>query len=280
MNTPQRVRPGQLRDIWSLCVRQVHGGKRKSPSIGFQGPEGHGEKIWVFAHRRTDQIIYSFKERLEAHHSLKQLPFNGKKTKPAKLRKDYWSPLATIEFPAGAGAVGRTAFQKLRELKHLHEVAWGDEFLYKTEREYTAEDRKKVDAARAKGNTTYRPMRSKAERGVALNAQKANSIADMAAVLAGSGKGNKVAVDVAAKDGAAADVAEEEQQQQQPAVAAAQLVPVTVSWANDQDKGYAEAWSKNVTHSLLPEVTYATGEVEAAVKEQPAAGTDAEKVAA
>lgn len=158
-------------------------------------------------------------------------------------------------------------------------MAWGDEFLYKTEREYTAEDRKKVDAARAKGNTTYRPMRSKAERGVALNAQKANSIADMAAVLAGSGKGNKVAVDVAAKDGAAADVADGEQQQQS-AVAAAQLVPVTVSWANDQDKGYAEAWSKNVTHSLLPEVTYATGEMEAAVKEQPAAGADAEKVAA
>jgi hypothetical protein len=43
----------------------VHGGKRKTASIGFQGPEGHGEKIWVFAHRRSDQIIYSFKDKLE-----------------------------------------------------------------------------------------------------------------------------------------------------------------------------------------------------------------------
>ncbi len=177
--------------------------------------------------------------------------------------------MASIEFPAGAGAVGRTVFQKLRELKHLHEVAWDDDFLYKTETEYSPEDRKKVDAARAKGNTTYRPMRTKAERGVALNAQKANSIADMAAVLAGSGKGNRISA--AAKG--AADAVEGEG-------VAAKLVPVTVSWANDQDKGYAEAWSENVTHSLLPETTYATGEIEAAVKEEPAAVADAEKIAA
>lgn len=164
--------------------------------------------------------------------------------------------MAMIEFPTGAGAVGRTVFQKLRELKHLHEVAWGNDFLYKTPDEYTAEDKKKVDAATKNGKTTFRPMRSRAERGKALNAQRANSIADMAAVLAGNGRGNKIA-----------------------AGESAETVPVTVSWANDQDKGFAEAWPENVTHSLLPETSYTSGEIEIAVAEEPVEG-GAEKAAA
>lgn len=160
-----------------------------------------------------------------------------------------------IEFPTGTGAVGRTVFQKLRELKHLHEVAWGDDFLYKTPDEYTAADKKSVEAAIEKGKT-FRPMRNREERGKALNAQKANSIADMAAVLAGNGRGNKIA-----------------------AGQSAEIVPVTVSWANDQDKGFAESWSQNVTHSLLPEQSYTSGEIEVAMAEEPVEG-GAEKVAA
>ncbi|KAH0597143.1 hypothetical protein MHUMG1_05453 [Metarhizium humberi] len=236
MNTTSRPRLGQWSSIVRTCLRQVHTGRGK----GSQGPEGHGEKIWVFRHRRSDQIIYSFDERLDGFHALKQLPFNGKKTKPAKLRKDYWSPMALIQFPEGQGAVGRSVYQKLRELKHLHEVSWTDEFRYKSPQEFTAADKKKIAQEKASGNG-YKPVRSKAERGIALNAQKTNSIADMAAVLAGHGNGNEIAVANTATDGPP------------------DPIQVSIRWANDQDKEYAEAWSKNVTHTLLDDPAYTSG---------------------
>lgn len=178
-------------------------------------------------------------DSFQGFHALKQMPFNGKKTMPAKLRKDYWSPMAMIGFPEGQGDVGRSVFQKLRELKHLHEVAWTDEFRYKRPEEFTATDKKKIAQEKEKGNE-YRPVRSKAERGTALNAQKTNAIADMAAVLSGQGSGNKIA---------AADVSENQQR----------LVQVSVSWANDQDRQYAESWSQNVTHELFNEPVYTSG---------------------
>lgn len=65
MNSTHRVRVGQLPDIARLCLRQVHGGKKPKTPVGFQGPAGHGENIWVFAHRRTQQIIYSFEDQLD-----------------------------------------------------------------------------------------------------------------------------------------------------------------------------------------------------------------------
>lgn len=173
---------------------------------------------------------------------MKQLPFNGKKSKPAKLRKDYWSPLAAIQFGTGNGAVGRSVFQKLRELKHLHEVAWDDDFLYKRPDEYTVEDKKQIAKAEKNGNT-HRPMRNKQDRGRALNGQKPNSIADIAVVLAGAGRGNKIA-------------------QGEGAEGKKELMDVTVQWANDQDRGFAEKWSDNVSHGLLEDFAYSSVEVE------------------
>ncbi|WAO92905.1 Hypothetical protein NCS54_01043200 [Fusarium falciforme] len=257
MKPAQGVSLGQLPSYVRICVRQAHSGRPRRPTTGFVGPEGHGEHIWVFGHRRTDQIIYSFDEKLDGFHDLKQLPFNGKKTKPAKLRKDYWSPFARISFPAGQGTAGRSVFQKLRELKHLHEVAWDNEFRYKRPEEFTAADRKRIAEEEKKGNPGYRPIRSKQERGIALNAQKPNSIADMAAVLGGLGRGNKIVTNEAAEG--------EEKQ----------LLDVTVSWANDQDREYAEKWSGNVTHELFENPTYftekkveATAEAEEPPKEE------------
>lgn len=174
---------------------------------------------------------------LQDHHDLKQIPFNGKKLKPATLRKDYWSPMAIIEFPQGLGSVGRSVFQKLRELKHLHEVSWPEDMRLKTEDEYTEQDIKRIKNAKEEGRT-YVPVRTKRQRGAALCAQKKNSIADMAAVLAGQGRGNKI-------------VAGEGE---------GELVPVTVNWANDQDKRYAESWSDNVTHGLVEKPAYVLGD--------------------
>lgn len=156
--------------------------------------------------------------------------------------------MAVIELPKGSGVIGRSVFQKLRELKHLHEVSWPEDLRLKAEEEYTKEEIKRVKAAKAEGRT-YVPVRTKRERGRALNAQRKNSIADLAVVLAGQGRGNKIL----AGEG--------------------ELVPVTVNWANDQDKRYAETWTENVTHGLFEEHTYAAGDaVPEPVKAKPAPG--------
>ncbi|KAG5916387.1 hypothetical protein E4U42_007680 [Claviceps africana] len=242
MNSAVRPRMGQWPTVLGACVRWIHKksrrankGKKQAPEKKVQGPEGHGENIWVFSHRRSDQIVYSFDSTLKRHHALKQMPFNGKKTKPATIRKDYWSPMAMIRFPKGQGEVGLSVYHKLRELKHLHEVAWTDEFRHKRPDEFTEEDKKKVAEEKAKGRE-YSPIRSKTERGIALNAQKTNSIADIAAVLAGNGKSNKVKVSAADSE-------------------TPELVPVSVAWANEHDRQYAEAWSANVTHELFEQET-------------------------
>ena len=65
MNVAPQSRLGQLPSFIRICVRQVHGGRRKRIGKGFQGPEAHGENIWVFGHRRTDQIVYSFDKKLD-----------------------------------------------------------------------------------------------------------------------------------------------------------------------------------------------------------------------
>ncbi|CAK7274648.1 hypothetical protein SEPCBS57363_006271 [Sporothrix epigloea] len=129
--------------------------------------EGHGEQIWIFNHIVTNQIVYSHTPVLRNNRALGQLPFNGKKTKPAKLRKDYWKPMALIQFNEGEGVVGQSVFQKLREFRRLHELSWG----YQKE-DFYALDRK--------------------ELGAALSDQRSNSIADMAAVLSGAGQGNRI----------------------------------------------------------------------------------------
>ncbi|CAK7227947.1 hypothetical protein SBRCBS47491_006738 [Sporothrix bragantina] len=183
-------------------------------------PEGHGEQIWIFNHIVTNQIVYSHTPVLRNNRALKQLPFNGKKTKPAKLRKDYWKPMALIQFNEGEGVVGQSVFQKLREFRRLHELSWG----YQKE-DFYAMDRK--------------------ELGEALNDQRSNAIADVAAVLSGAGQGNRI------KLGGGAEP---------------KLAEAVVFWANEQDRTIAEVWSKNVRHAAgLPAMTR---QREEAVKEE------------
>jgi hypothetical protein len=152
--------------------------------------------------------------------------------------------MAKIQFAPGQGSIGRSVFQKLRELKHLHEVSWGDEVFYKSPDEYTAYEKKKVAEREEEAEVEiydkqvkpYRPIRNKAERGAALNAQKPNSIADIAAVLSGLGKGNKMLLDAEKQT----------------------LADVTVQWTSELDREYAEEWSANVTHDVLPKPTKAS----------------------
>lgn len=70
-----------------------------------------------------------------------------------------------IQFDAGQGVVGRNVFQKLREFRSLHELQWG----------WQAKEFQKLD---------------KRARGERIHNQKPNAVADIAAVLAGAGRGN------------------------------------------------------------------------------------------
>lgn len=130
------------------------------------------------------------------------------------------------------GAVGRSVYQKLREFKKRHELDWANE----------AEEGRKL------------MQKSKRERGAELNDQKPNSVADMAAVLAGAGKGNLMwevsrvsstnlgtgeikRASGAVEKGAVVDVKR-------------QLRRAVVYWANEQDKFHAREWSANVSHEV------------------------------
>jgi hypothetical protein len=128
--------------------------------------------------------------------------------------------MALVEFAPGAGEVGRSVFQKLRELRHLHEVSWGSQAP-----EFYRMDRK--------------------ERSIALNDQKANAVADLACVLSGAGAGNRMWIleggQPTRKD---RDVLNPRPEQ------ARWLAPVTVHWGAEGDMKFALEWSENVTHNL------------------------------
>ncbi|KAI1744030.1 transcriptional regulation of mitochondrial recombination-domain-containing protein [Xylaria scruposa] len=211
-------------------IRLAHTAKRrKGERIEPSFEPGHGEKIFVFNHFVDGMTVYSHNPVLKANHAFRQIPFNGKKLRPAKLRKDYWRPMAMIQFPDGQGEVGRSVFQRLRECKKLHEYSWDDSVLY------------------GEGGQTLTVR----QRGRRLNDQRANTVADMAAVLGGLGKGNKIVVTEESADKAegqaesAAPVAVDDEGKT--------LLQATVWWADALDKNYAQKWTKNVTHELFGE---------------------------
>ncbi|KAI8949962.1 transcriptional regulation of mitochondrial recombination-domain-containing protein [Xylaria longipes] len=217
-------------------IRLAHTAKRRTGErIEPRFEPGHGEKIFVFNNFVNGMTVYSHNPVLKANHAFRQIPFNGKKLRPAKLRKDYWQPMAMIQFPDGQGEVGRSVYQRLRECKKLHEYSWDDSVLY-------GEDGKTL---------------TKHQRGERLNDQRANTIADMAAVLGGLGKGNKIVV---------ADAAGEGQQTESAAPVAVDegkaLLQATVWWFNELDKKYAYKWTKNVKHELFEEAMAVPKEIE------------------
>ncbi|KAI1378309.1 transcriptional regulation of mitochondrial recombination-domain-containing protein [Hypoxylon crocopeplum] len=187
----------------------------------------HGEKIWVFTHFLQGMTVYTHNPVMKANKALRQIPFNGKKLKPSKLRKDYWRRMAMIQFPEGFGDVGRSVYQRLRECKKYHELSWGDDMFF------------------GKDGT---PL-TKFERGKKINDQKANTVADMAAVLGGRGKGNKInrivhadideLVEVDVGDERALKVVDK---------GIPGLMQCEIWWENYEDRKYARRWPDNVTH--------------------------------
>lgn len=123
-----------------------------------------------------------------------------------------------VQFPPGKGKVGQSVFQKLREFNQRHLLEWDDDMFYK----------------KAEDGEEGAPCRTRMERGVKILEQKDNAVADLAAVLDGSGKSNKIR-------GEGADGQEGE------------LCEATVYWANAADRHQAMEWSENVKHGLLPD---------------------------
>ncbi|KAM7223593.1 Transcriptional regulation of mitochondrial recombination domain containing protein [Rhypophila decipiens] len=177
------------------------------PNEKLKVPEGHGENIWLWNHVEAGHVVYSMHPQMDSNKAKAQMPYTGKKLVPAKLRRDYWRPMAQIRFPAGQGDVGRSVWQKLLELKKRHELEWGEqkhEFL----------------------------RMSREDRGRALNDQRANVVADIAAVLGGLGKGNKIWLETKEKG---EDVTRT-------------LCKADVFWTNGLDRHNAAEWSENVRH--------------------------------
>lgn len=153
-----------------------------------------------------------------------------------------------LQFPEGQGEVGRSVFQKLREFRKRHELEWEDAEL--------------------------RAM-DKTKRGRTLNDQKANSVVDMAVVLGGAGKGNRIWISEEVEKKVKAR--EAKKQAEKEAIAAGLLTPpkkqaekkalddpnrkeprkygsprheATIYWADEVDSAYAESWPDNVKHVL------------------------------
>ncbi|KAL1866193.1 hypothetical protein Daus18300_006857 [Diaporthe australafricana] len=205
--------------------------KRKQPRPELTGfKQGLGEQIWVHHHIAQGMIIYTHEPELprDSHKGLSQIPFTVKKQKPAVLRRDYWEPLCLIEVPKGLGVVGRNVMQKLREFRSRHELEWG----------WQAEEL---------------ASKSRRARGHLIHNQRSNAVADIAAVLAGAGRGNRMwsykalQEDAEAEDAeaAAAPAPEEEEVKSEPLGAAAPENIDETPAAAESDKPASPAKSKS-----------------------------------
>lgn len=207
--------------------------RRKQPRHELTGfKKGLGERIWVHHHIAKGMIIYTHEPELprDSNKGLSQIPFTVKKQKPAELRRDYWAPLCLIEVPKGLGVVGRNVMQKLREFRHRHELEWG-------------------------WQAAELASRSRRERGELIHNQRSNAIADIAAVLAGKGRGNRMWADErlpAAEDTNTAEAAATATETAAEVDAKAEAQPVGAAAPENIDETTAGAESPTKSKSKKP----------------------------
>ncbi|GAB7328925.1 hypothetical protein MBLNU13_g00784t1 [Cladosporium sp. NU13] len=147
--------------------------------------------IHAYAHVRTNQVLYSFTPNLHNASIARQFPDTGANTSFTHLRKDLWRPLWTLSIPEGkhADAQGRHAFKKLREWRKLHETSWEPPALLAlnhSKKEIERMQQQLDERGGAKKNNVYDVIRhnKKKLRVATVLDQRANSVADLAAVLA------------------------------------------------------------------------------------------------
>ncbi|KAH9884446.1 transcriptional regulation of mitochondrial recombination-domain-containing protein [Xylariomycetidae sp. FL2044] len=208
----------------------------------------HGEKIWVFNDILSGLTLYSHSSVIKASRALRQILWTPRKVKPSKFRRDRWRPMAVIQFPTGLGPVGLSAYQRLRECKTLHALAWRDDKLVH--------------------RSTGRPLDRGEREQRLVHDQKAETVADMAAVLEGLGKGTKVVTRMTEDEYAGAFVGTPREDdyfvpkdaEGRPVTNAeglvVGLVRTQIFWVDELDKGFAPSWSPSVTHAALDSATY------------------------
>ncbi|KAJ5160185.1 uncharacterized protein N7482_007189 [Penicillium canariense] len=144
----------------------------------------HGKHIFVYHNVQTKQVVYSLTRYLEESNVLRQMVYHGKKTVPAELRRDMWTPYYSVHF--GDARLGLRAYQLLREFSMRRQLSPPPEMITVSE-EFLASRRPKdpTDAEeydRMNKKRIGHPMEKK-ERARVLMDQKATSVADIAAVL-------------------------------------------------------------------------------------------------
>lgn len=189
------------------------------------------------------------------HASLRQLPFLGKKSVPAKLRKDLWNPLALVSFPSPHQ--GLAAFRKLREFRRLHETSYPLSLIEEPTKDAGKE---KKDAYKPQQKT----LLGTKKRGKVLMNQKANSVADIAAVLIQQARPpspERIArCNVRIKNANRLKRAKGASVLKNPLPATelqGSVEGVRIRWANLLDAEFAATWPAEVVHDSLETARYA-----------------------
>ena len=186
------------------------------------------------------------------------MTFVGKKSVPPKFRKDMWTPLCVLNFPNQYQ--GLHAYARLREFRERHETEWPLE-----------------DFTIQKG-PQYGQLMSRKERSFKLMDQKANSIADMAAVLGMQARppdpvlvekmakqvytktwtygktlpsGEKVTVNVSKPHYARAKRGQNSRIGHRVFEFEGNINGTSVWWVDPNDAEYAETWPVEVVHGTL-----------------------------
>ncbi|KAM3422680.1 hypothetical protein BST61_g167 [Cercospora zeina] len=159
-------------------------GAARVPRVG-NIPKAKGEAIYAYCNIRTNQVLYSMERALRNSH-LKQLAVAGANNNPPKIRKDIWRPLFTVHLPDRIQ--GLDLFRSLREYRMMHETNW--ELPEAIKQPYTEKHIEKLrekmnNRGGSKKETVYDVIkrRKKNMRARMVMDQKANSVADLAAIL-------------------------------------------------------------------------------------------------
>ncbi|EMC97969.1 hypothetical protein BAUCODRAFT_31979 [Baudoinia panamericana UAMH 10762] len=159
---------------------------RKARPGSSRAPTEHGRNIYAYCHVRTNQVVYSLSQTLNSNATIKQLPDTGANNTPNTTRKDLWKPLYTLTVPSSAQ--GLSTFRQLREYRKLHELNWEPPLSLSepySDAEIYEMKQKLAERGGNKKESVYDIIkrRKQRQRERIVMDQKANSVADVAAIL-------------------------------------------------------------------------------------------------
>ncbi|PYI02824.1 hypothetical protein BO78DRAFT_432533 [Aspergillus sclerotiicarbonarius CBS 121057] len=144
----------------------------------------HGKNIFAYHNLRTNQVVYSLTRYLEMMSTMKQMIYHGKKTVPARLRKDMWVPYYSVHF--NDSKIGLRAYHLLREFSAQRQLAPPKDIITITQEWIDRSCPRDPEGAKnflEKYEKQIGNKMPKKHRARAVMDQKATSVADIAAVL-------------------------------------------------------------------------------------------------